>query len=143
MEAYEGISLAYMARTTLAHDVGFMAHGELYDARMLVLTDMMIDQIGHILKEPDLSSESLGVDGIDEVSRSGDMYLAHFHTASRFREALWLPPKYINRKHFNLDRFHDINELLTAEINEIRKPDVHDPLSENKLTRIQKHLDAI
>jgi trimethylamine--corrinoid protein Co-methyltransferase len=143
MEAYEGISLAYMARTTLAHDVGFMAHGELYDARMLVLTDMMIGRINHILKEPDLSKESLAVDVIDEVSRSGDLYLAHSHTVSRFRGSLWLPPKYINRKHFDLEYFHDINELLTVEVNEIRTRDLAVTLSESILARIQKHLDSI
>ncbi len=143
MEAYEGISLAYMARTTLAHDVGFMAHGELYDARMLILTDMMIGRVNHILKEPDLSGESLAVDIIDEVSRSGDLYLAHFHTASKFRDSLWLPPKYINRKHFNVEYLHDINELLTVEVNEIRARGFRDTLSKSKLARIQKHLDSI
>ncbi len=143
MEAYEGISLAYMAGTTLAHDVGYLAHGELYDARMLILTDMMIGRVYHIMKKPDLSKQALAVDVIDEVSRSGDLYLAHFHTASRFRGSLWLPPKYINRKHFNLDRYHDINELLTDEVNRIRKNHVPQELSADKAAEVDKYLASI
>jgi trimethylamine:corrinoid methyltransferase-like protein len=143
MEAYEGISLAYMSRTTLAHDVGFMAHGELYDARMLILTDMIIGRVYHILKKPDLSEEALAVEVIDEVSRSGDLYLAHLHTVSRFRDSLWLPPKYINRKHFSLDHVQDINELLTVEVNKIRDSYQPPVLSRGKLAKIQKHLDSI
>jgi len=143
MEAYEGISLAYMAGTTLAHDVGFLAHGELYDARMLILTDMIIGRVYHVMREPDVSKEALAVDVIDEVSRSGDLYLAHFHTASKFRESLWLPPKYINRKHFNLERYHDMNELLTDEVNKIRKNHLPPELPADKIAEMEKYLASI
>jgi trimethylamine--corrinoid protein Co-methyltransferase len=98
MEAYEGILMAQLAGTTLAHDVGFLAHGTLYDARMLVLTDEMIRRARHLLKPVDLSCRILATDVIDEVARSNDLYIAHPHTAEHFREALWLPPSYINRR---------------------------------------------
>ena len=61
MEAYEGILMAMQCGTTLAHDVGYLAHGALYDARMLVLTDEMIRRVRYLLKPADLSEESLAV----------------------------------------------------------------------------------
>lgn len=119
MEAYEGISLAVMAGTTLAHDVGYLAHGELYDARMLVMTDMMIGRAKQILKPVDLSEDALAVDVIDEVARSGGLYLTHPHTSKSFRKSLWLPPKYINRKHLDLDKEHDMADLMGDEVKNI------------------------
>jgi trimethylamine--corrinoid protein Co-methyltransferase len=98
MEAYEGILMAHMAGATLAHDVGFLAHGVLYDAKMLVLADEMIKRARHLLKPVDLSERTLAADVIDEVARKNELYLAHAHTAELFREALWLAPSYINRR---------------------------------------------
>ena len=59
MEAYEGVLLALQSGSSLVHDVGYLAHGELYDARMLVLTDEMIRRAKHVLKEVDLSKNAL------------------------------------------------------------------------------------
>jgi trimethylamine--corrinoid protein Co-methyltransferase len=118
MEAYEGISLVFMSGTTMAHDVGYLGHGELYDARMLILTDMMIGRMRHLLKRADLSEDALAVKVIDEVSRSDGVYLAHPHTLEKFREALWLPPKYFNRKHMSAPPETELNELLSAEVDE-------------------------
>ncbi len=143
MEAYEGISLGLMAGTTMAHDVGLMAHGELYDPRMLVLTDMMIGRARQILRPADLSEEALAIDVIDEVSRSGDVYLAHPHTAKKFREALWLPPKYINRKHISYDQGQPITDMLLQEAASIL--DTHQPklLSPSKEKKVEEYLASI
>lgn len=143
MEAYEGISLALMAGTTLAHDVGYLAHGELYDARMLVLTDMMIGRVKQVLKPVDLSEEALAVEVINEVARSGELYMAHEHTLANFKKVQWFPPKYINRKHFTLEPETDMTELLSDEVNNILAAHQPKPLPPDTIAKIAQYLDAI
>jgi len=143
MEAYEGISLGLMAGTTMAHDVGLLAHGELYDPRMLVLTDMMIGRARQILRPVDLSEDALAIDVIDEVARSGDVFLAHPHTAKKFREALWLPPKYINRKHISYDHGQEIEELLLQEVKSILESHQPKLLSAQKEKEVDEYLKGI
>lgn len=103
----------------------------------------MIDRARHILKRPDLEEANMSIDIINEVARSGDLYLTHMHTARKFRESLWIPPKYINRKHFNPKNFHDLEELLTAEVNDIRKNHKPKRLTSEKEKKIQQILDSI
>lgn len=143
MEAYEGISLALMAGTTLAHDVGYLAHGELYDARMLVLTDMMIGRVKQILKPVDLSEDALAMDVIDKVARSGGLYLAHPHTSKKFRQSLWLPPKYINRKHFTLEKEDDLTDLLSDEVNNVLSSHRPREIDQSRVNKIDRYLDSI
>jgi trimethylamine--corrinoid protein Co-methyltransferase len=143
MEAYEGISLALMSGTTLAHDVGYLAHGELYDARMMVLTDMMIGRVMQILKPVDLSEDALAVDVINEVARSGGLYLTHPHTQKKFREALWLPPKYINRKHFTLEKEDDLSDLLSDEVERILSGHTPKELPQITINEIDRYLESI
>ena len=118
MEAYEGIMMALLSGPTMVHDMGYLAHGEIYDARMLVLTDMMITRARKLLREADLSDGSLAVDTINEVARGERMYLAHKHTATRFRKALWLPPAYIDRRHVEKGR-RDLEEMLSDEVKKL------------------------
>ncbi|MFO8057550.1 MAG: trimethylamine methyltransferase family protein [bacterium] len=143
MEAYEGISLGLMAGTTMAHDVGLLAHGELYDPRMLILTDMMIGRARQILRPADLSEDALAIHVIDEVARSGDVFLAHPHTAKKFREALWLPPRYINRKHISYDQEQPIEDMLFQEV--VSTLESHQPslLSTEKEKKVNQYLDSI
>lgn len=118
MEAYEGILMALLSGPTMVHDMGYLAHGEIYDARMLVLTDMMLTRARKLLREADLSDGSLAVDTINEVARGERMYLAHKHTCARFREALWLPPAYIDRRHVDKGK-RDLEEMLSDEVKKI------------------------
>ena len=109
MEAYEGIVVALQSGSTLVHDVGYLSHGELYDARMLVLTDAMIGRAKHLLKPVDLSQENLAVEVINQVARDDDLYLAQPHTAERYRESLWMPPAFIERR--KTEEREDADEL--------------------------------
>ncbi len=143
MEAYEGLSLALMAGTTLAHDVGYLAHGELYDARMLVLADMMIGRVKQILKPVDLSEDALAVDVINDVARSGGLYLAHPHTSKSFRKSLWLPPKYINRKHLTLEKEDDLTDLLSDEVDKILSNHRPKEIDQSRVNEIEEYLDSI
>lgn len=89
-EAYRGIVMALQAQPTLAHDMGYMAFGELYDRRMLALAREMLDEARHLLQPVELSEERLGTAVIDEVARSSKLYLAHPHTKRHYRGALWM-----------------------------------------------------
>lgn len=119
-EAQESILFALMSGTTMAHDVAFLAHGELYDPRMLILTDEMIKRARHLLKEIDVSKEALDTSIIDDVSRSNGLYLSHSHTAKNFKNALWLPPGYIERGNVVKQTEPDkLPGLLTEEITKL------------------------
>ena len=144
MEAYEGILFALQSGSTLVHDVGYLAHGELYDARMLILSDLMIGRARHLLKSADLSENNLAVDVIDEVARRDDLYLAHPHTADRFRESLWIPPSFIERR--KTEEREDASELTNLLAEEVdRKLNNHKPkeLPEGKIQQIDKYLETI
>jgi trimethylamine--corrinoid protein Co-methyltransferase len=89
-EAYRGIVLAVLSRPTLVHDMGYMALGEQFDPRMLVLAREMLDEARHLLRPADLSAEALCTEVIDEVARRRSLYLGHPHTRKNFRRMLWL-----------------------------------------------------
>lgn len=144
MEAYEGILMAIQSGTTVAHDVGYLAHGMLYDARMLVLTDEMIKRAKHLLKPVDLSEKTLVTDVIDEIARKNELYLAHPHTAEVFRNVLWLAPSFINRKSsVNPKEGRELVSLLSDRIDNILS--THEPreLSPDTITEIDQYLNSL
>ena len=143
MEAYEGISLALWAGSTLVHDVAYLAHGELYDARMLVLTDMMIGRARHVMKPVDLSPEALAMDVIDEVARKDDIYLSHPHTAEHFKAALWIPPKFINRRYITDVNHENMTTLLAREVNTILEQHTPAALDSEKSAQIKAFLEQL
>ncbi len=95
-EAYRGILLALQSGSTLVHDMGYMAFGELYDQRMLVLTMEMVREARHLLAPADLSEQALSTRVIDEVCRGEVLFLGHQDTARGFRQALFIS-RLINR----------------------------------------------
>jgi trimethylamine--corrinoid protein Co-methyltransferase len=143
MEAYEGICTAFMAAPTLVHDVGYLGHGELTDARMLILTDMMIGRARHLYRPVELSEKNLAVRVIDEVARSGELYLQHPHTLESFRDSLWFPPKYINRKHMHAPEDKTLPELLGEEVERILKEHTPEGIPESVHRDITAYLDSI
>ena len=109
-EAYRGIMLALQSGSTLVHDMGYMAFGELYDQRMLVLTMEMVREARHLLAPPDLSEEALSMEVIDDVCRSEALYLGHQDTARGFRKALFIS-KLINRDKVGVDHEDMLHRL--------------------------------
>jgi len=89
-EACRGILVALQSGSTLVHDMGYMALGEQFDPRMLVLCAEVLREARHIFKPADLSASSLSLEVIDEVARGDGLYLAHVDTARRFRDQLFL-----------------------------------------------------
>ena len=144
MEAYEGILMAIQSGTTVAHDVGYMAHGALYDARLLVLTDEMVKRARHLLKPVDLSEKSLAADVIDEIARKNELYLAHPHTAEVFRDVLWLAPSYINRRSVVAEgASRNLSELLGDRVSGILSTHEPAPLPQEVAADIETHLASL
>jgi trimethylamine--corrinoid protein Co-methyltransferase len=143
MEAYEGITFVVMAGTSLAHDVGFLGHGEVYDPKMLVFCDMMIARAKHLLRRVDLSDDALAVDVIDEVARHHGFYAGHPHTATHFRQALWMAPCYLDRKHVSETRLEALPGLLGSEVKRILSSHRPAPLAPDKAAKIQRFLGTI
>jgi len=144
MEAHEGILLALQSGSTLVHDVGYLAHGELYDAGMLILTDIMINRARHLLKSADLSEKGLAVDVINEVARQDDLYLTHDHTAENFKDALWIPPKTIERgKIEKREQAQEMTQLLREEANRILSSHIPRELPADKMAQIDQYIDSL
>jgi trimethylamine--corrinoid protein Co-methyltransferase len=110
---------------------------------MLILTDMMIGRVKQILRPVELTDDALAVDVINDVARSGGLYLTHPHTQKKFRQALWLPPKYINRKHFTFEKEDDLLDLLSDEVDSILSRHKPSDISQDKIDEIDQYLDSI
>jgi trimethylamine--corrinoid protein Co-methyltransferase len=125
-EAFQSILIAHQSGASIAHDVGFLAYGSLYDSRFLVHTHEMIGRVRRMWSLPSADEQHLAVDVIDDVARAsvrGDgptIYLKHPHTAKHFREALYLPPRYIERGALDLSSPSEaLLERLNGEVERI------------------------
>ena len=125
-EAFQSILIAYQSGATIAHDVGFLAYGSLYDARFLVLNQEMIGRVRSMWQRVNPTEENLAVDVIDEVARASisgkgpTIYLKHPHTARHFRKSLYIAPKYIERGSLDLSKPpSSLADRLGAEVEKI------------------------
>jgi len=138
--------MAQQCGATLAHDVGFLASGSLYDARFLVLTEEMIARVRQMWRPLDPTEENLALRAIDEVARASirgegpTVFLKHPHTAKHLRESLYLPARFVERRSLDpscptdslLDRLdREVEELLARP----RTPALPRALSEELRTR--------
>ncbi len=142
-EAYESILLAIQSRSTLVHDMGYLKHGFLYDPRMLVLTQMLVERARMLLRPLDLSDEILAGQAIDDVARERpylDNYPAHDHTFEHFRKALYMPPQYWERGE---EHALSLPAMLTDVIKEIVATHKPAPLSDNKLGVVNDYLKSL
>ncbi|NOZ73371.1 MAG: hypothetical protein GXP38_15960 [Chloroflexi bacterium] len=143
MEAYESILLALQTRSTLAHDMGYLKRGYLYDPRMLVLTRLMVERGRKLLAPLDFSPQALAADVIDDVARvhaGVDNFPSHEHTFEHFREALWMPPAYWERGQ-GLDA--SLPDLLTEAVKDILDTHKPTPLAADKVAAINAYLETL
>jgi trimethylamine--corrinoid protein Co-methyltransferase len=143
MEAYESILLALQTGASLVHDMGYLKRGYLYDPRMLVLTQMMVERAKKLLRPLDLTEEGLAGQVIDDVARergSADNYPAHMHTYQHFRQALWIPPKYFERG-TNLEK--DLPDLLTDVVKDILANHQPKSLPATMTAKIEQYLTSL
>jgi trimethylamine--corrinoid protein Co-methyltransferase len=129
-EAFQSILFALQAGVTLAHDVGFLAYGSLYDARFLILANEMIDRARHMWHPLNVNEENLALSVVDDVARASikgegpTIYLTHPHTARNFRHSVYVPPTFIDRKTINFGQREDtLLERLTREAKKLLASD--------------------
>lgn len=143
-EAFQSILLAQQSGASIAHDVGFLAYGSLYDSRFLILTHEMIARVRRMWSALDPTEENLAVNVIDEVARASirgegpTIYLKHPHTAKHFRDSLYLPPRFIERS--PLDLAHPKEPLLDRlgrEVDEILGREEELTLSASVIQQLQ------
>jgi trimethylamine--corrinoid protein Co-methyltransferase len=143
MEAYESILLALQTGSTLAHDMGYLKRGYLYDPRMLVLTQMMVERARKLLRPLDLTEVGLAGQVIDDVARERDdvdNYPSHPHTYEHFRKALWLAPRYFER---GVDHERNLPDLLTDVVKDIVATHKPKPLPAAMMAEIEQYLDSL
>jgi trimethylamine:corrinoid methyltransferase-like protein len=134
----------------MVHDVGFLSYGFLYDARMLVLTNELIRRAKHLTAAVDVDHEQESIQALNEVARGTFGYgsfLDHPSTAKEFRENLWLPPRFIQRKLLDLDPLdthpqRELNEGLTQQVTAILASHQVKSMTEEKLSEIDRCLDS-
>ena len=140
-EAYRGILLALQSGSTLVHDMGYQAFGELYDPRMLVLTMEMVREARHLLAPADLSEEALSTRVIDEVCRSGRLYLGHQDTSRSFRKSLFISTL-INRDKIG-QQHTDLAQRLGQRVDKLLADHQPDTLEQAVQEQVEAYLDSI
>ncbi len=147
MEAYEGIVLGVQSGATLIHDVGFLAYGTLYDARMLKFTNDMLVRARHLVSEVDVDSDHLALDVINDVAKRLDGYKTFFehpHTVQYFRSSLWRAPSYLSRNLIDSSQIHtDPKDGLSLEIVKILQNHKVKELDHSIVSSITEYLNSI
>ncbi len=143
-EAFQSILLAQQSGASIAHDVGFLAYGSLYDARFLVLNNEMIRRVRHLWKPLPFTEENLALQVIDDVAHASikgegpTIYLKHPHTAKHFRKSLYLPPPFIERRPIDLAKpSESLLERLTEGVEDILTADVVYTIPEPLVQRLR------
>lgn len=88
-DAQFSVLVAFLARTNLNHDVGYLESGLTGSPEMMVLTDEIISMTARFVAGIRLDDEALAVEVVDEVGPGGE-FLSHDHTMAHWRD-LWMP----------------------------------------------------
>lgn len=83
------VLVAFLAKTNLNHDVGYLESGLTGSPEMMVLTNEIISMTRRFIEGIRIDDEALAVKVINEVGPGGE-FLSHDHTMDHWRE-LWLP----------------------------------------------------
>lgn len=89
-ESAFGIITQALAGVSLVHDVGYMDGSMICGPEMLVLGDEVIGMARQFLRGITVNQETLQRSLIAKVCPGGN-YLQENHTASAFRQELWMP----------------------------------------------------
>lgn len=81
---------AFLSRTTLVHDVGYIEHGNGAAMEALVIADEIIGRTRFLMGGVQVSDDTLALDAIADV-RPGAGFLAVDHTLENWRAAQWIP----------------------------------------------------
>jgi trimethylamine--corrinoid protein Co-methyltransferase len=90
IEAAISIMSAYLARTNLVHDVGYIEYGTTSSMEMLVICDEIIREVVHIACGIEVSERTLAREAIQRAIPGGG-FLADNHTLENWEWAQWRP----------------------------------------------------
>ncbi|MBN2306112.1 MAG: trimethylamine methyltransferase family protein, partial [Anaerolineae bacterium] len=97
-EAAFSIMTAFLSRTTLVHDVGFLEYGYTSSMEALVIADEVIDMTRFMLAGIDINPTTLALGAIGRV-RPGAGFLADDHTLDNWTWAQWKPGLMDRQRH--------------------------------------------
>jgi len=90
IEATVTIMTAFMARTNLNHDVGYIEYGSTSSMEMLVMADEIIREIRYWIEGVEVSERTLAREAIRRAEPGGG-FLADDHTLKNWKWAQWKP----------------------------------------------------
>ncbi|MGD8397519.1 MAG: trimethylamine methyltransferase family protein [Anaerolineae bacterium] len=84
------IMTAFLCRSNLNHDVGYIEYGSTSSMEMLVIADEIIRDVRYIMEGVEVSERTLALDAIHRAKPGGG-FLADDHTLDNWRWAQWRP----------------------------------------------------
>ena len=115
---------------------------------MLVLTNELIRRARHLTAPVDVDHEQDSFQALNEVARGTFGYgsfLDHPTTAEGYRENLWLPPEFLQRKllHSGAQPQPELNDRLTQQVATVLANHQVKSMAEEKLAEIDRYLDSL
>ncbi len=98
IEAAITIMSAFLARTNLNHDVGYIEYGSTSSMEMLVVADEIIREMRFIMGGVQVDERTLAREAIGRA-RPGGGFLADEHTLSNWKWAQWRPAVMDRQRH--------------------------------------------
>jgi len=99
IEATMSILTAFLNRTTLVHDVGYIEYGSTSSMEMVVMADEIISMTRKFLGGVEVNRETLALDAIKRAEPGGG-FVADQHTYQHFKKAQWFP-KILDRQNYD------------------------------------------
>jgi len=99
IEATITIMTAFLTRTNLNHDVGYIEYGSTSSLEMLVVCDEIIRDVRAVMGGVEVSERTLAREAIHQV-QPGSGFLATDHTLENWRWAQWRP-KLLDRQRYD------------------------------------------
>jgi trimethylamine--corrinoid protein Co-methyltransferase len=100
IEATFSIMSAFLARSTLNHDVAYIEYGSTSSMEMLVIADEIISMTRRFMEGVPVTPETLAIEAIARAN-PGSGFLADETTFQYFREHQW-SPSLIDRKRYDM-----------------------------------------
>jgi len=99
VEATFSIMTAFLNRTTLVHDIGYIEYGSTSSMEMLVMVDEIISMTRKFTGGVPVNRETLALDAVARAEPGGG-FIADKHTFKHFKTAQWFP-SLLNRQNYD------------------------------------------
>lgn len=119
IEATFSIMSAFLARTTLVHDVAYVEYGSTSSAEMLVIADEIIGMTRFFNEGIPTNKETLALDAIQRAEPGGG-FIADPHTFKNFRTAQWMP-QIIDRNVYDVWETKGRKDMFTRANERVRE----------------------